>query len=95
MATIARVEALRRHLNRDGSLIRPALVRVQFDGVEPWITTLDAGAARDLAARLLLQARHADDANHAPINRSRDMIARLSPDEHEARQDLAAMELGG
>ena len=67
MATVHRVEALRRHLHRDGTLIRHALVRVQFDGVEPFIVTLDAGTARDLAARLLVQAQHADAANRAPI----------------------------
>lgn len=70
MATVARVEALRRHLNRDGTLIRQALVRVQLNDVEPFVVTLDPCAARDLAARLLLQARHADDANHAPIPRT-------------------------
>ena len=66
MATIHRVEALRRHLNRDGSILRASVVRVVF-GPEPFIVALDASAARDLAARLLAQAQHADAANRAPI----------------------------
>ena len=67
MANVSRVESLRRHLNRDGSILRPSVIRVQFDGPEPFIVTLDATSARDLAARLLTQSRHADVANREQI----------------------------
>jgi hypothetical protein len=99
MATVHRVEALRRHLNREGSIIRPSVVRVTFNGAEPFIVTLEPAAARDLAARLLAQANHAEAANRSPIAAAeairRVMVGRQSPAEHEARYDLAALELGG